>query len=91
MAELTSTGAHFDEGEPQLATLELVSSEEHGDGTSLTLALQPLSSKDRPDFKDFWPERGFCSFIPECFNGIQKLFGPFVRPSIFQFDYLSVR
>ena len=50
MAELTSTGAHFDDGEPQLATLELVTSEEHGDGTSLTLALQPLSSKDRPDF-----------------------------------------
>merc|ERR1712228_297225 len=39
-----STDAHFVEAQPQLATLALVTTEQSDEGTSLTLALQPLSS-----------------------------------------------
>ena len=48
-----STAVHAFQSEPQLATLELVSSNGSDEGTSLTLALQPLSGT-KSLFMKYW-------------------------------------
>ena len=45
MIATTETGYGHNHEQPQLATLELVTTEDNEEGTSLTLALQPLTGE----------------------------------------------